>query len=677
MKIKKILVANRGEIACRIIRTAQDLEIETVAVFSEADRFSLHLGMADECVPIGPAPSSESYLKIENIIETAEFTDCDAIHPGYGFLAENAKFAAACEKAGIIFIGPSSKAIQTMGSKSRAKSIMEKAGVPVVPGYHGSNQDAKFLKKEADKIGYPLLIKAIAGGGGKGMRLVKSPAEFADALKGAQREGKASFNNPVVLLEKYIDTPRHIEVQVFGDTKGNVIHLYERDCSIQRRHQKIIEEAPAPGMTEKLRARLTGAAVAAAKAIGYVNAGTVEFIVDARGGLTDETNFYFMEMNTRLQVEHPVTELVTGLDLVELQILVAEGKALPVKQKDISLLGHAIEGRLYAEDPENNFLPQTGKLHWFQIPGESDTFRFDTGYAPEDEISVFYDPMIAKMICWGEDRDDAIERFLEVVSTSQIAGVRTNLPFLGAVCRAGAFRAGELSTHFIEENQDELKTGFDIPGRDIVLSATLGYISERKFERGQTRKGNDIFSPWMTGGWRLNHAYAETMKMALGDHHFAFEARPIGETGIWNFVFENNKIVSGYLDESHFPAALTCLNSEAGSVEYALFTYFHENSIYVMAGGNTAEVILEDAAHVGEAEAEGLGFIKAPMPGKILEVLAKNGGMVEKGDALVIMEAMKMEYTLKAPRAGKVKGLSAKVGDQVGDAALLLEIEEN
>ena len=676
MNIKKILIANRGEIACRIIRTALDMEIETVAVYSDADRFALHTMMADESVPIGPAPSGESYLKIKNIIETAKFTDCDAIHPGYGFLAENTKFAAACEKAGIIFIGPTSSAITAMGSKSKAKIIMEKAGVPVVPGYHGSNQDAAFLKKEADKIGYPLLIKAIAGGGGKGMRLVKQPGEFADALKGAQREGQASFGNPIVLLEKYIETPRHIEVQVFGDNFGNVLHLYERDCSIQRRHQKIIEEAPAPGMTKKLRARLTGAAVAAAKAIGYVSAGTVEFIVDARGGLTDDTKFYFMEMNTRLQVEHPVTELVTGLDLVEWQILVAEGKPLPAKQQDISLLGHAIEGRLYAEDPENNFLPQTGKLHWFQIPGESATFRFDTGYGPEDEISVYYDPMIAKMICWGEDREDVIERFLEVVSTTQIAGVRTNLSFLGAVCRAPAFRDGNLSTHFIEDNQKDLKTGFDIPARDIVLSATLGYISERKFDQDQTRKGNDIFSPWASGGWRMNHAYAEVMKMALGDTHFAFEARPVGKTGIWNFVFDGNETVSGYLDESSFPVALTCLNSEKGSENYALSTYFHDNTIYVMGGGSTAEIILEDAAHEIEAEAEGQNFIKAPMPGKILEVLAKNGGMVEKGDALIIMEAMKMEYTLKAPRAGKVKGLSAKVGEQVSDAAPLLEIED-
>ncbi len=677
MEIKKILIANRGEIACRIIRTALDMDIETVAVYSEADRYALHTMMADESVPIGPAVSSESYLKIENIIETAKFTGCDAIHPGYGFLAENAKFAAACEKAGIIFIGPSSKAIIAMGSKSKAKSIMEKAGVPVVPGYHGSNQDTAFLKKEADKIGYPLLIKAIAGGGGKGMRLVKKPSEFADALKGAKREGEASFGNPIVLLEKYIETPRHIEVQVFGDTKGNAIHLYERDCSIQRRHQKIIEEAPAPGMTEKLRARLTEAALAAAKTIGYVNAGTVEFIVDARGGLTDDTKFYFMEMNTRLQVEHPVTELVTGLDLVELQIIVAEGKALPVKQKDISLLGHAIEGRLYAEDPENNFLPQTGQLHWFQIPGESATFRFDTGYGVEDQISVYYDPMIAKMICWGEDREDTIERFLEVVSTTQIAGVKTNLSFLGAVCRAEAFRSGKLSTHFIEDNQADLKTGFDISPRDIVLTGALGYISERKFDQDQTRKGNDIFSPWASGGWRLNHAYSETMKMALGEDHFAFEARPVGETGIWNFVFEGREIVSGYLDESHFPAALTCLNSEQGSENYALSTYFHDNTIYVMGGGRTAEIILEDAAHTLEAEAEAPGTVKAPMPGKILEVLAKNGGMVEKGDALIIMEAMKMEYTLKAPKTGKVKGLSAKVGEQVSDAAPLLEIEEN
>ncbi len=672
--ITKILIANRGEIASRIIITAKAMGIKTLAVYSSADALAVHTMIADESYPIGPPLAAMSYLNQDAIFEAAWVMGADAIHPGYGFLAENADFAAACAKKGLIFIGPSPRAIREMGSKALAKRLMEKAGVPVVPGYHGDTQGAKFLETQARKIGFPLLIKAVLGGGGKGMRLVTALKDFQDALGGARREAKAAFGNDQVLLEKYIETPRHIEVQVFGDAFGNAVHLFERDCSIQRRHQKVIEEAPAPGMTETLRARLTEAALNVAKAIKYENAGTVEFIVDAAGGLDDDTRFYFMEMNTRLQVEHPVTEMVTGLDLVEWQIRIARGEALPLQQKDIALDGHAIEARLYAEDPEAEFLPQTGTLHWYKFPDENATFRLEGGYGLGDEVSVYYDPMLAKLITWGATREDARLRMSEVIKASSVAGVKTNLAYLGALVGHKAFALGDVSTHFISDYEHSLTLSPPEAPEEMVLVAALGYLEDRRYAQGQFKKDRDEFSPWRTGGWRMNHDYAETLSFSYAGETWAVRAKPVGNTGIWELTPRGKDTVFGYLDETSYPVTKTILDFEGEKKTYSLDTYTVNDMVYVMAGGRTDEVRHLRPEEELAGEASGSGLVTSPMPGKILQVLAKSGANVKKEAVLIIMEAMKMEYTLRAPRDGKVSSLKIKAGDQVTEGQALLEI---
>src|SRR5512134_593019 len=496
----KILIANRGEIACRIARSARRLGIRTVAVYSEADAGARHVALADEAHLLGPAAARDSYLRGERIIEVALGSGAEAIHPGYGFLSENAAFAEACAAAGIVFVGPPPAAIRAMGDKSAAKAIMERAGVPLVPGYHGADQSPAVLQQAADRIGYPVLIKASAGGGGKGMRVVERAAEFAPALASAQREALSAFGDDRVLLEKYLPRPRHIEVQVFADSQGNVLHLFERDCSVQRRHQKVLEEAPAPGMTRERRRHMGEAAVAAARAIGYANAGTVEFIADQDG------NFHFMEMNTRLQVEHPVTEMITGLDLVEWQLRVAAGEALPLGQDDLAINGHAIEARVYAEDPAKNFLPSVGRISHLRLPEESAHLRVDTGVRQGDEISMFYDPMIAKLIVWDADRRSALRRLRHALTEFQVVGVSTNLQFLSAVAAHPAFASAELDTGLIARHRAELLPEA-VPASDAILAvAALSELMriDAEAERDASRSG-DPWSPWQRrDGWRLN-----------------------------------------------------------------------------------------------------------------------------------------------------------------------------
>jgi len=568
---RKILIANRGEIARRILRTAKRMTIETVAVYSDADARAAFVREADRAVRIGPAAASDSYLRGDRIIAVALETGAEAIHPGYGFLSENAEFAEACEAAGLVFIGPRPDAIRAMALKGAAKALMTEAGVPVTPGYHGDDQNTDHLAAEAMRIGYPVLIKAVAGGGGKGMRRVDRAADFKDALVSAQREGLNAFSDPKVLIEKYLEVPRHIEIQLFADEQGNVVHLFERDCSLQRRHQKVIEEAPAPDLPDEMRQAVGQAAVKAAQAIRYRGAGTVEFIVDVSKGIGGAP-FYFMEMNTRLQVEHPVTEAITGLDLVEWQLRVAAGEPLPKTQDELTLTGHAIEARLYAEDPQNDFLPATGVLEQLAFPV---TARIESAVEQGDAVSPFYDPMIAKIIVHGKDRKQALARMREALIETKLRGLATNLGFLRRVVSDEAFAAAEIDTGFIARHQDRLLAPWT--DSDIAPSRT------------------DPTSPWNDiTGWQLNLPSRSPLN----------------------------------------------LKSEAGE---------------------------EDVAS---------GDIKAPMPGKLIDVFVTAGERVEKGHKLLILGAMKIEHTLKAPKAGVIRAVYAAAGDQVADKALLVEIED-
>ncbi|WP_273772613.1 acetyl/propionyl/methylcrotonyl-CoA carboxylase subunit alpha [Brucella intermedia] len=649
----KILIANRGEIACRVIRTARKLGIATVAIYSDADKDALHVEMADEAVRVGPAISAQSYLNVEAIIKAARQTGAEAIHPGYGFLSENAGFVDAVEAAGLAFIGPSARAIRAMGLKDAAKALMEKAGVPVVPGYHGDNQDGAFLKSEADRITYPVLIKARAGGGGKGMRRVDQPDDFAAALDSARREAEASFGDGAVLVEKYMAKPRHIEVQVFGDSHGNAVHLFERDCSLQRRHQKVIEEAPAPGMTPEMRAAMGEAAVKAALAIGYCGAGTVEFIADVSEGLRPD-RFFFMEMNTRLQVEHPVTEAITGLDLVEWQLRVASGEALPKRQDELSINGWAFEARLYAEDPARDFLPATGKLALFAPPENA---RVDSGVRTGDTITPFYDPMIAKIIAHGATRDEALNRLDAALNKTRIAGLVTNRQFLSALCKLEAFRTGDVDTGLIGREAAALFTAE--PPSDIAFAlAALGALDLL----GAPQEGD----PWTNlRGFRL---WGEASRSVLLDHHgerrmVSFTARGGGHFG---FAFGELEI------RAH----------ENGLVRFAVDGRMREASVSRIRHDVTVQfegrdTIFHHVQSIGaEEDASSESCILSPMPGRVALVSVVEGASVAKGDPLVTMEAMKMELSLTAPRDGKIASVTVVAGDQVSEGALLVELEE-
>jgi 3-methylcrotonyl-CoA carboxylase alpha subunit len=663
----KILIANRGEIACRVAATAHRLGVKTVAVYSEADANAKHVAVCDESVLIGPAPAKESYLRADKIIEVALATGAQAIHPGYGFLSENEEFAEACAKAGLVFIGPPASAIRAMGSKSAAKALMEKADVPLVPGYHGDRQEADFLQEQADKIGYPVLLKASAGGGGKGMRIVEKSADFKAALDSCKREAINSFGDDKVLVEKYLTRPRHIEIQVFADTKGDCVYLFERDCSVQRRHQKVLEEAPAPGMTSERRCAMGEAAVAAAKAVGYVGAGTVEFIANQDG------SFYFMEMNTRLQVEHPVTEMITGLDLVEWQLRVASGEALPKKQDELKIHGHALEARIYAENPEKGFLPSIGTLRHLCTPQavsfelgkgsiatEPAAVRIDSGVREGDAISPFYDPMIAKLIVWGKDRAEALGHMAQALSEYQIVGLATNVAFLKRLVESQPFSHADLDTGLIERHHAALFPPTQPVAMQVLALAAASLLTS---ERSADAAAND---PWAdTSGWRMNGTLLRQLDFA--DEASAYPVAVGYRDAGWSLTLGADSSAMTLVERKDDHLVIKLDGATVRGTVVRDGEMFH-----VFTGGAHFPLNYNDPlAHAGEAEAEG-GRLTAPMPGKIVAVLVDKGRSVEKGEPLLIMEAMKMEHTIAAPANGTVEDLLYAVGDQVSEGAQLL-----
>jgi 3-methylcrotonyl-CoA carboxylase alpha subunit len=663
----KILIANRGEIACRVIRTARRLGIATVAVYSDADRNAMHVSMADEAVHIGAAPPRESYLDASRIIEACKATGAGAVHPGYGFLSENAGFARSCTEAGIVFIGPPASAIEAMGSKSAAKSIMEKAGVPLVPGYHEADQSFERLAGAAAKIGYPVLLKAVAGGGGKGMRIVRDAAAFTDALAAARREAGSSFGNEDMLVEKYLSRPRHVEVQVFCDRHGHAVYLFERDCSVQRRHQKVIEEAPAPGMTPELRKAMGEAAVQAAKAIDYEGAGTVEFLLDAGG------QFYFMEMNTRLQVEHPVTEMITGQDLVAWQLQVAAGEELPLRQDEMSINGHAFEARIYAEDPDHDFLPATGVLSYLQPPAETRHVRVDTGVLQGDEVSVYYDPMIAKLVVWDENRDRALSRLAKALSEYRISGLSTNISFLYNLATCQPFANAELDTHFIETHHGLLfRTTDDDRVQDLPLASLFLLLRMEQVSKDNTAS-TDPSSPWnSSGAWRLNQPAVHTGAIVLNGTSYEVPVVESGSPGQRRFrikVGEKSVMAAGELNGNELYADIDGYRQRVVVVPH--------DGVYTLFSQRGAMQFALAQADLGVAEGDSTaGVFTAPMHGVIVKLLVEPGGEVLKDQPLLIMEAMKMEHTICAPCKGTVREFYFQPGEQVSGGEALLDFEE-
>ena len=649
---KKILIANRGEIACRVMQTCRRLGIQTVAVYSDADRHALHVQMADEAVHIGPAKAAESYLDWKRILKAAKDTGAEAVHPGYGFLSENTEFSKECQQAGVVFIGPWPEAIELMGSKSAAKALMEKAQVPVTPGYHGDDQSLAKLQSEAGKIGYPLLIKAVAGGGGKGMRIVNAAGEFKEALAGAQREAKAAFGDDHVLLERYIQEPRHIEFQVFGDDHGNVVHLFERECSLQRRFQKVLEETPSPFLDAEMRRKMGEAAVAAAKAVKYVNAGTIEFIV------APDKSFYFMEMNTRLQVEHPITEETTGQDLVEWQLIVASGGRLPLTQDKIKQTGHAIEVRLYAENPDKNFLPAPGRVEQFH-PADDDYVRVDTGVRSGDDISLFYDPMIAKITVRGKDRAEAITHLKSALADTAVFGLTTNLPLLRGIAAHPAFAKGQVDTGFIERELKALLAR-PRPTATAIAAAVTATLRHDRWDK----------DAWATDGWRL------------------------GKEDGWRFVIrefdgqEHALRVSGRVREFklHTDTGAETFGTDLVGLNYM---YLTQNGIrrraWAFYHGDEYQVVLDDIAynfaltspyaHKAGRVADAATHPLSPMPGRVVAVHVKAGDKVSVGQALMVLEGMKMEYTVKAAVAGTIEKVLFEAGAMVDADAPLAHIK--
>ncbi len=664
---KKILIANRGEIACRVAATAKRLGIQTVAVYSDADAQAKHVAACDEAVHIGGNAPKDSYLRWERILDAAQQTGAQAIHPGYGFLSENEDFANACARAGLVFIGPPASAIRAMGLKAESKQLMEKAGVPLVPGYHGTDQNPELLQSEADRIGYPVLIKASAGGGGKGMRLVEKREDFAAALASCQREAINSFGNDAVLIEKYVQRPRHIEIQVFGDTQGNVVYLFERDCSVQRRHQKVLEEAPAPGMTPALRQKMGEAAVAAARAVGYVGAGTVEFIVEQPGGYDqpEAMQFYFMEMNTRLQVEHPVTEAITGQDLVEWQLRVAAGQPLPKRQDELQITGHAIEARICAENPDNGFLPATGTLHVYRKPTCSSfaisDVRVDDGVREGDAISPFYDSMIAKLIVHGDTREQALARLDAALAQTQIVGLSSNVQFLRHVVKSEAFAQAKLDTALIEREKAVLFQQTAVPTPLAVAIAVAQQLQAEQaletadpFSRrdgwhshGTVRRSFTFVQDSATIQAVLTYGRHGTPQLQVGDVEAPLHWQPQGD---------------GLLVE--FAGARSTAQVHVTGEARHIFT----------PRGAAVLQLQDPLAHAGEGHSEG-GRLTAPMPGKVVSFAVKAGDAVTKGQALAVMEAMKMEHTIAAPADGVVQELLYAPGDQVAEGAELIRME--
>jgi 3-methylcrotonyl-CoA carboxylase alpha subunit len=660
-----VLIANRGEIACRIARTARRMGLRVIAVHSEAEPRAMHVREADEAYLIGPAAVDKSYLNAERILAVARQAGADCIHPGYGFLAENAEFAEACAAAGIAFVGPPPEAIRAMGLKDEAKRLMERAGVPVVPGYLGEDQDAKVLARQAGEIGFPVLIKAVAGGGGKGMRRVERAGDFAEALEGCRREARSAFGNDRMLIEKYVTRPRHIEIQVFADSHGTCVHLFERDCSLQRRHQKVIEEAPAPGMPDDMRERMGAAAVAAARAVGYVGAGTVEFIADASNGLKANA-FYFMEMNTRLQVEHPVTEMITGVDLVEWQLRAAAGEPLGLTQDEIAMTGHAVEARLYAEDPAAGFLPQSGRLHRLAWPEAAAHLRIDTGVEQGAEISAHYDPMIAKLIAWGTNRQAALTRLARALEHTEVAGLRSNIGFLERLVRHPDFAAGRIDTGFIDGHLDELV-------ETALPSALMALAAEAWLLRGASA---DPASPWQRmDGWRLGglprtatlhlllNGAPTTVAMAWTDGGKAM--------GISGEGFSHDlELADVRADDTHIEALVDGSRSRA-----AVTADPQRGRLFVAGLGRHVEVAALDLLKRDPDENLQSASLAAPMSGKIVRVFVKPGDVVSKGDRLLVLEAMKMEHAMTAGFDAVVTSLAAGEGEQVAEGQVLAVLE--
>jgi 3-methylcrotonyl-CoA carboxylase alpha subunit len=664
-RFRTLLIANRGEIACRVIRSARAMGLRTVAVYSEPDSGAMHVAMADEAVLLGPARARDSYLSIERLIEAAWRSGAEAVHPGYGFLSENAEFADACLKAGLVFVGPTAAMMTAMGSKSGSKALMEKAGVPLVPGYHGEAQDEATLAKAAGKIGFPVLVKASAGGGGRGMRVVRSAAELAPAIVSAKREAKAAFGDDRMLIEKYVDTPRHIEVQVIGDSHGNLLSLFERECTLQRRHQKVIEEAPSPTLDAKQREAVCAAARKAAAAVNYVGAGTIEFVSDGK-------DVFFIEMNTRLQVEHPVTELITGIDLVEWQLRVAFGEPLPLRQDQITMKGHAIEARVYAENPTKNFMPSVGRIRTWRIPEEAEGLRVDAGYRAGDTVSPYYDAMLAKVIAWAPTRQAAIERLNRGLEQTDVRGIVTNIPFLSALVTHPAVVANTIDTGFIERELKTLTPARNAPG-DVELCAAVAAILIEEQKAARTEAHPSPRSPWQTFGWtpvgRRQRVFSfrqgqgqgqgEEQKVTLtygngpsllsiGERAFAF-ASVVTDTDGFDLTLDGMK--------SHVVAVIEghelYLRTRNGRFDLHWIDPF---------GGDTEEQVGEDK-------------IAAPLPGTVVALLAEVGAMLEKGAPILTLEVMKMEQTLRAPFAGILKAIKCKVGDIVQEGVELAEVE--
>ena len=656
----RLLIANRGEIACRIIRTAKAMGLHVIAVYSDADRHAPHVAMADEAYLIGPAAAQKSYLDQDAILAAAAASGAEAIHPGYGFLAENAAFAERLAAAGLVLVGPSAAAIRAMGSKAEAKQLMAAAGVPLVPGYHGADQDLQQLRSAADEIGYPVLLKASAGGGGKGMRVVETADALDAAVDSARREALAGFGDDRLLVEKYLLKPRHIEVQILADGHGQVRHLLERDCSLQRRHQKVVEEAPAPDFDPQTRQEMTAAAVAAAQAVDYVGAGTVEFIVDADGG------FYFMEMNTRLQVEHPVTEMITGLDLVDWQIRIAQGAHIDFSQDAVTAAGHAIEVRLYAEDPGRGFLPQTGTLQKLALPTARPNVRVDAGVVTGGQVTVFYDPMIAKIIAHGADRDQARRTLAAALASTEIVGVKTNRGFLAAVLNDTDFAAGAVDTGFIERHLAALTAAEPVAETILALAAVWQYLSAQE----PAGAGLDRHSPWAAGnGWRVNDMPLIWSHFMVDDAPRKVSLRPSPKgdfavtIGDWQ-----TQITGAYLTDRGLWAEIAGHGQEA---QVALT----DTVISLVVGGQRRQLTLFDPLATSSDRMIDLGQLTAPRPGRVLEVSIAAGGRVRKGDKLLILEAMKMEHAIKAPAAGVVKAIHVSAGAQVAEGTELIHFE--
>ncbi len=673
----KILIANRGEIACRIMRTAKRLGIHCIAVYSEADTKAKHVALADEAYLLGPAPSKDSYLKGDVILDIAKRSGAQAIHPGYGFLSENAKFAAACAKANIVFIGPPVKAIEAMGSKSAAKAIMAKAKVPLVPGYHAQAQDEKTLAKAADEIGYPVLLKASAGGGGKGMRVVENKKAFKENLAAAKREAKAGFGDDTMLIEKYLQQPRHVELQIFADQHGHVIHLFERDCSLQRRHQKVIEEAPAPGLSAATRQAMGAAAIKAAQAIDYVGAGTVEFLFDKNGDSNGQ--FYFMEMNTRLQVEHPVTEMITQQDLVEWQLRVANGESLPLQQDQLHMQGHAFEARIYAEDAAKDFLPSIGDLVYLKRPEEDKHIRIDTGVRQGDAVSMHYDPMIAKLITWDTNRDNALRRLAQALRQYHIIGVTTNIDFLSKLASHPAFIASTFDTSFIERHRKDLFNTPSPASDEVIALASLFVLLQQQQHVAQTAQDSgDPFSPWHSqDAWRMNFSGKQELHFLQGEieHQVCTHYQPDS----YQLAISHDEILAQDVTISGYFIADDTIHADLDGRQLNANVVAYKNEIHIIVHGEHACLHLRDDASLHAHDEEAVGRLSAPMPGTIVAIMAEPGTNVERGASLIVIEAMKMEHTIHAPGDGLVKDIHYQVGEQVaeGDELLAFELSES